>query len=573
MKRPSELSELQRFVIPMRYLIIPLYLISVPIYVEKSAAKETDDTFVEEFMKSAPLNNLGGGSSLPQETLDKANIKEEKNESKIEIKNEAKNNEKSEIKNSEKIPNAKGKEKETSSSIISSPETPASPIIEESSSTSTIEPSIEQLDEKTNNTLEGKQKNTSRSKVNTAPVSDAEIKKKERKFYSEKKSTGGETIPDIPKIPEPNEFSGAPPIPGSRKNLADGEAPEEYLVQPGDTLFDICDQLIDDGGYWPKLWALNPQIKNPHFIYQNMRLRFYPGDKEIPPSLKVISEDDLVPIDKNKISESELVKEDISKLLLKAPEHKTADFIGPSDVGSKNIDFDLLSWGTIYNPNFISVIIPGFIFENEIDPIGEIRGGANGKFLGDSLDEIVVNSSSSLTNNQTYTILRKDRKIYTEDGDYVGVRYDFVSHMTIVEKIAEDSYIGKVSANRLGARPDDILVEYLSTVRRVPTEIPKDATKGKNSEIVAFEYPNSVLGDKGTFVFFDKLKGTLNKGDTVDIYQRLNKMPAPFLTDPLPDKSRKVGTAYIIDDSGSASIGYVINNESEIRLFDSSSMP
>ena len=43
-------------------------------------------------------------------------------------------------------------------------------------------------------------------------------------------------------------------MPGTLRVLSEEEAPEEYIVEPGDTLFDICDQLLDEGSYWPKLW-------------------------------------------------------------------------------------------------------------------------------------------------------------------------------------------------------------------------------------------------------------------------------------------------------------------------------
>jgi len=40
-----------------------------------------------------------------------------------------------------------------------------------------------------------------------------------------------------------------------------------YIVEEGDTLWDICDQFFDDAHFWPTLWAFNPQITNPHWIY------------------------------------------------------------------------------------------------------------------------------------------------------------------------------------------------------------------------------------------------------------------------------------------------------------------
>ncbi len=40
-----------------------------------------------------------------------------------------------------------------------------------------------------------------------------------------------------------------------------------YIVEEGDTLWDIAEQFFDDAHFWPTLWAFNPQITNPHWIY------------------------------------------------------------------------------------------------------------------------------------------------------------------------------------------------------------------------------------------------------------------------------------------------------------------
>ncbi|WP_446728545.1 LysM peptidoglycan-binding domain-containing protein, partial [Pseudoalteromonas sp. G4] len=49
------------------------------------------------------------------------------------------------------------------------------------------------------------------------------------------------------------------------------DAPKEYVVEKGDTLWDISAIYLDQPWLWPELWRLNPQIDNPHLIY--------PGDK------------------------------------------------------------------------------------------------------------------------------------------------------------------------------------------------------------------------------------------------------------------------------------------------------
>lgn len=45
------------------------------------------------------------------------------------------------------------------------------------------------------------------------------------------------------------------------------DAPNEYVVKPGDTLWDISKIYLRDPWYWPEIWYLNPQVANPHLIY------------------------------------------------------------------------------------------------------------------------------------------------------------------------------------------------------------------------------------------------------------------------------------------------------------------
>jgi LysM domain len=60
---------------------------------------------------------------------------------------------------------------------------------------------------------------------------------------------------------------------GSAPKKPVGPAPEFHLVKKGDTLWQISQGYYGDAHNWPRLWSMNPQIENPHWIYPGDQLR------------------------------------------------------------------------------------------------------------------------------------------------------------------------------------------------------------------------------------------------------------------------------------------------------------
>lgn len=67
-----------------------------------------------------------------------------------------------------------------------------------------------------------------------------------------------------------------------------GQSANEYVVQSGDTLYDISRVLFGDSQFWPKLWAVNrDNIFNPHIIKPGLVLYFYAGSATQVPTLSL----------------------------------------------------------------------------------------------------------------------------------------------------------------------------------------------------------------------------------------------------------------------------------------------
>jgi len=64
---------------------------------------------------------------------------------------------------------------------------------------------------------------------------------------------------------------------GTQSSGPKKDIPELHVVKKGDTLWGISEDYYGNPWAWPKVWSLNPQLENPHWIYPGDQLRTAPS--------------------------------------------------------------------------------------------------------------------------------------------------------------------------------------------------------------------------------------------------------------------------------------------------------
>ena len=97
-------------------------------------------------------------------------------------------------------------------------------------------------------------------------------------------------IPQVEPEPEPI----AEPEP-AETIVYEPEYPETYIVQEGDTLWDISTVFLRDPWFWPEIWFKNPQVENPHLIYpgDTLAIIYIGGERKVQVATRGAEESEL----------------------------------------------------------------------------------------------------------------------------------------------------------------------------------------------------------------------------------------------------------------------------------------
>lgn len=352
------------------------------------------------------------------------------------------------------------------------------------------------------------------------------------------------------------QFPGIPSLPKRIRKISIAEAPDDYVVEKGDTLYGICSKLLGEPQYWPKLWALNPDIKNPHFIWPGMHLRFHSGDLDTPPYLKLAEHSGVagIPmIDIDKLDTAawspQKVLDDTIGTMITA--EQLPPFVDGLFVAAKSAQFKQKN-----------ITLPGIIQSKRLATLGTISSSPLSPILASSGQEVLISTSADLAVGSSYTVVRDIGSFQGIKGEPLHI-FIYVGQLEVVEN-ASAATVAIVGHIEHPVEVEDLVIgnwprkRAFSPARLDPMYLPQSA------RIVKFGIHYKSIGAEGSFVF-------VNAGTAHGVVQGqvLEVASGNFLaTTRKLLRSDAIGTVQIIEASRYGSLGYILESKHEITVGD-----
>ncbi len=249
-----------------------------------------------------------------------------------------------------------------------------------------------------------------------------------------------------------------PPVTFSGDNIEDHIIETEtgiyYIVQPGDTLWDLSQKFSDSAWLWPDMWNENQQITNPHLIYPGDRIKLYR-------------------------------RKDVDRL---QTSHATPQMKGET---FKYKDIDAV----------------GFIREKALEPSGIIFDIKQAKTLMSDHDELYITPQKGQNFNvgEKYTVYRTLKEIRdNETNTYIGIQHYLMGVVEIIQ-VTQDVAVGKVNKTFRAIEVDDLLTPYLK--RPDIIEI-KESVPGLKGKLISTEdHHNLIAQDRTAFIDKGEMDG------------------------------------------------------------------
>jgi len=328
------------------------------------------------------------------------------------------------------------------------------------------------------------------------------------------------------------------PIPPEQNNATlKPSAPEQYVVQKGDTLWDLSNRFLNQPWFWPEIWYMNPQVSNPHLIYPGDVINvFYVGGR---PYLTVGD--------------------------------------GPRITGAERLSPSIRSEAIDVNERFIPIqaieqflIRPQMVSREELEKSPHIVGARDNRLIYGVGDNVYVRGSESLAKGEVFNIYRAGEEfVDPKTGEILGYQAIHLGDGELIRQ-GDPATLYLHRSEREILRGDRILP--LKDIEADTTFYPRPPNTSVDGEII---YLHNAISQVGTYQIIAMNVGTqdgIEKGNIVAIAQAGREVTDPFAktgqdkTVQLPNEDSGVAMVFRIFDR--VSYAFIMDANRPIRIGD-----
>jgi hypothetical protein len=287
--------------------------------------------------------------------------------------------------------------------------------------------------------------------------------------------------------------------------------PLYHVVQPGDTLWDICEHYYGDSELWPKLWEMNPFITNPHLLKPGDKIRLLEGYP-----LKTAAP-----------------KPSAEKLQKEQPEE-------PGGVSGVDVS------------GLCNVASAGYLSSNPVAPVGQVISTVTSRIILAEGDTIFVDlpQQEAVEPGRVFVAFKSSSALaHPLTGRKVGYLIRYGGKVSIKEKTKGTVYKAEVIESYKDFRVGDPLIPeepISSCVEVLPTD-PALAT-----HIVAVQDQKKIIGQFSVVYLPKGFNDGVRRGNVFKIMKKIESVGAP-----LPDVV--AGHLIVIEARPDSATGVVIS--------------
>jgi LysM repeat protein len=372
---------------------------------------------------------------------------------------------------------------------------------------------------------------------------------------------------------------------------------EKYEVQRGDYLWKISKKLFGSGFYYSKIWALNPQIANPHEIEPGTVLAFDTGDADTLPNVQVgeFTDDEIGSSkpgtsyagtseserpgwikERKKLLDqgvyfqfaSEETYDDLERLE-KAQKNTEYEKYDPpmSDVAIKEPSDQYDSAGFDKNSKIVfnykeGFFLNSFVTTNVVQDLGEIKATPKESVFIHRFDTIYVNfdKSAKVKPGDLFSVYTSGGEIKNPISDRSGFVYTTTAQIKTIRKIDDVWECSVVEQSGIVQRKDRITV-YTPKIGKIA----RTYSKRNVEAAIIGSYRESLSGIAfGDVVYLDRGRADgVELGNLFEVYSFVDRGTNRKIT---ASPTYKVGELTVINITDNFATALVTNSSNEISL-------